>query len=669
MRPYSRVYYPAVDGLRALAVLSVILYHSDFVAFSGGFIGVDIFFVISGFLITRNIVDDVSAGKFSLSGFYYRRARRLFPAFIFTVFISAILGWLLLSPAHLERFSESIIFAIVSLSNFYFLSEAGYFEPDSAFRPLLHFWSLAVEEQFYLFWPITLVFLLQLKKGIYIIPALFLIGAASVIASEYKIDEIPDAVFFLTPFRLMEFSLGALCVWFSQYKLGNCKSEIGLTAGLALIAYSIIFFNEETVFPGTNALLPCIGSALVILSGGAQFTGAVLRSRLPVRIGLISYSLYLIHWPVFVFYKYWKYSPLSLPEKFMLIIISLILAELMYRYIEQAFRMSPSIHSESTPLKFLVSSAVGVAILSIPAVHAMNHNGWEWRLNGGKGIGSESATYNCRNHKEISADEITCTAGLEKNGSAEVLLIGDSHAQQLITGIDYLGKNNKLKIDVWTHYGCPPIWGTYVMNKAGRQHWRARCKQQIELWEQAISSGRYRYIILAGRWMKLYEREGYDQSAIHTQYLVDRENPIMDERVSRRLFSSQLSKTVEEIKKGGAKAIIVSQIPLLVKNIEDCNKIPAYLVSEDHRQERCDDGTNYDDVTKRNFYTDKTIRMLSSESAMSVILSDYVCDPELNNCKTVMDGTLIYRDDDHLNNAGSFLVAKWLDAEFREFVK
>ena len=140
MRPYSRVYYPVVDGLRALAVLSVILYHSDFDTFSGGFIGVDIFFVISGFLITRNIVDDISAGKFSLSGFYYRRARRLFPAFIFTVFISAILGWLLLSPAHLERFSESILFAIVSLSNIYFLSEAGYFEPASAFRPLLHLW-------------------------------------------------------------------------------------------------------------------------------------------------------------------------------------------------------------------------------------------------------------------------------------------------------------------------------------------------------------------------------------------------------------------------------------------------------------------------------------------------------------------------------------------------
>ena len=143
MRPYSRVYYPALDGLRALAVLSVILYHSEY----------------CWWYICRKVQ--------CIFGFCYRRARRLSPAFIFTELISAILGWLLLSPANLERFSESILFAIVSLSNFYFLSEARYFEPASAFRPLLYFWSLAIEEQFYLVWPITLVFLLQFKKGIY----------------------------------------------------------------------------------------------------------------------------------------------------------------------------------------------------------------------------------------------------------------------------------------------------------------------------------------------------------------------------------------------------------------------------------------------------------------------------------------------------------------------
>lgn len=576
---------------------------------------------------------------------------------------------MLLSPAHLERFSESILFAIVSLSNLYFLSEVGYFEPNSVFRPLLHFWSLAVEEQFYLVWPITLVFLLQLKRSIYIITALFLIGAASLIASEYKINDIPAAVFFLTPFRLMEFSLGALCVWFSQHKLGNNQSELGLMAGLALISYSIIVFDEETVFPGINSLLPCIGTALVILSGGARLSGAVLRSRLPVRIGLISYSLYLIHWPVIVFYKYWKYTPLSLTEKFMLIVISFIFAELMYRYIEQVFRLRPSIRCKSTPNKFLVSSAVGVAVLSIPAVHAMSNNGWEWRINGSESIENEAASYVCRNHKEISKVESICTAGADKIGQADVLLIGDSHAEHLVTGIDYLGKKYNLEIDVWTHYGCPPIFGTYVMQKFGRQHWREECKQQSTQWEQAISSSRYRHIILAGRWMNLYEPDGYGQSAIRTRFLVDDGNPVMDENVSRELFRSKLRSTVEEINKSGAKAIVISQIPLLVRNMQDCNKIPDYLVTERHRQKRCNDGTTYDDITERNFYTDKTIMELSSESSMSVILSDYVCDPGLRICKTVMDGTLIYHDDDHLNNTGSLLIAKWLEADFQEFVE
>jgi len=669
MKPTNRIYYPSVDGLRAIAVMSVVLYHAGFQAFSGGFVGVDVFFVISGFLITRNIIDDVSAKKFSLSGFYYRRARRLFPAFIFTVLVSAIFGWLLLSPAHLERFSESVLFAIVSLSNFYFLSESGYFETASAFRPLLHFWSLAVEEQFYLFWPIVLVFLMQIKRGKYIIPTVFLIGCASVVASEYKIDDIPDAVFFLTPFRLVEFAIGALCVWFARYRLANWKHEIGLSAGLALIAYAVFSFDADTVFPGTNALVPCIGAALVILSGGAQLSGWALRSRFLVWIGLISYSLYLIHWPIFVFYKYWKFTPLSLYEGIMLIVVSLIIADLMYRYIEQAYRVSSVEHSRLTPKKFLASSAVGVAVLSITSVHAMNHNGWEWRLNSIENVRVEAEEYKCRDRKEISKNEFTCTLGADVNGRAEILLIGDSHAEHLVTGIDYLGKKNKLKIDVWVHYGCPPIWGTYVMQKFGRSHWRAQCELQVKKWEQLVSARKYNYIILAGRWMNLYELDGYGESKVHTRLLVDRDNPVMDASVSRRLFSDRLRSTVEQINNSGAKAMVVSQVPLLNKNMEDCNRIPGYLLSERHRQERCDDDIEYNAVTLRNQYMDKTIRNLSSDNAKSVILSDYVCDVETRRCNTVIEGAMVYKDDDHLNSTGSLIIAKWLEEDFRQFVK
>lgn len=669
MRPYSRVYFPAIDGLRALAVFAVILYHLDFDVLSGGFIGVDVFFVISGFLITRNIIDDVSAGKFNLSGFFYRRAKRLFPAFLFTVFISAILGWLLLSPTHLERFSESILYALISLSNFYFMSEAGYFEPSSVFRPLLHFWSLAVEEQFYLVWPIILIFLIKIKNGLYIVPALLLIGTASIIASEYKIDNIPAAVFFLTPFRLMEFSMGAVCVWFAKYKMGNWRAEVGLTSGLALIAYSVFFFDEETLFPGVNSLLPCLGSALVILSADARSTGAVLRNWIFVRMGLISYSLYLIHWPVIVFYKYWKYAPLSVSEKLALILISIICAEFMYRYIEQVFRLSNNKKNESTPLKFLTVSAACVTILTIPTVHAMNNGGWEWRLNDIKVIESKAAAYNCRDRKVISKEESNCTAGAEKYGQAEVLIIGDSHAEHLIAGIDYLGKKHNIKIDIWTHYGCPPIWGTYVMKKFGRDNWRAQCKQQIEEWEQVISSNRYRFIMLAGRWMDLYEPEGYGKTIRRSRLLVDRDTPTMDANISRRLFKTRLNATVEEIHKGGAKAIVFSQIPLRIKNMQDCNRVPGYLISEQHLQERCNDGTEYNDVIKRQLYTDETIRVLSSNNTMSVILSDFVCDTLIMRCKTVMDSTLIYHDDDHINKAGSFLIAQWMEGELIEFIK
>ena len=333
MRPENRIYLPEVDGLRGIAVLSVVLFHLGIDSMSGGYIGVDVFFVISGYLITRNIVDDISLNRFSFSGFYYRRARRLFPALLFTIAISAVFSSLIFSPEHLERFAKSLIYAVLSISNFYFWEEAGYFDVSSSFKPLLHLWSLAVEEQFYLIWPAVLVLLFSVTKPRFIITSLLLLGLISIIAAEHIMQKDPAAAFYLTPFRIIEFSIGAACVWCTQYKMKNWQNELGMITGLVIIGYAVITFNKDTAFPGYNSLVPSLGAALVIICNSAKSAGIPLRNKLIVRVGLISYSLYLIHWPLLTFYTYWTFAPPGIPEMFVLLVISFILAELMYRYI------------------------------------------------------------------------------------------------------------------------------------------------------------------------------------------------------------------------------------------------------------------------------------------------------------------------------------------------
>lgn len=665
MRPEHRTYIPEIDGLRGVAVISVLLFHLGFDSLSGGYVGVDIFFVISGYLITRNIVDDISLDKFSFSGFYYRRARRLFPALLFTIAVSAVFSVLIFSPEHLKRFSDSLIYAVLSVSNFYFWGEAGYFDISSSFKPLLHLWSLAVEEQFYLIWPATLVLLFSVTKPRFILTGLLLLGVISIIAAEYVMRKDPAAAFYLTPFRIIEFSIGAACVWCIQYRAKNWQYEAGMITGLAIITYTVIFFNKDTAFPGFNSLAPCLGAALIILSNKARSTGILLRNKLIVRTGLISYSLYLIHWPILTFYTYWTFRPPGIPERFILMIISFILAEFMYRYIEQAFRLKSGNKKQTPAPQFFGACTLIVIVLLIPAVHAKNNDGWTWRTAGDSLSDEEVSGFRCRDNK-TSKHGTRCTAGIIKNGASNILLIGDSHAEQLITAMDYLGKKNNLKVDVWMLPGCPPIWGTYkIYGESDRKERQETCKTVVSLWEKEISSGKYDYIVLAGRWMWLFEPARYGTKDLRRDFLVDRNNPVLDESVSRELFHSRLKRTIEEIHNNGGKAIVFSQVPLLARNVQHCNKVPKVLKKS--MKNRCHGNISYQEAINRLTYTNETIRQLSSETTMSVIPSDYICDPVNNICNTILDGTLIYHDHTHLNKKGSLLIAKQIEAEFSKF--
>ena len=279
-------------------MLSVLLFHLDVALFSGGFVGVDAFFVISGFLITRLIRDDVAAGKFSFTRFYVRRARRIFPALFLTLAATFVAGYLLFSSQHLMRLGGALVSAVFSVSNFYFWGEAGYFDTAAHLKPLLHTWSLGIEEQFYLLWPAILVFTLLRAPRWAPVALLFVGGALSLFLSEFFV-RWPSIAFYLLPFRAFEFALGAVLVWLNPHRMKSAIwGELWVAAGLGMLGYSIVSFSGETPFPGLNALIPCVGTALIIYGGESRFLSRLLSNPIAVGIGLISYSLYLVHWPV-----------------------------------------------------------------------------------------------------------------------------------------------------------------------------------------------------------------------------------------------------------------------------------------------------------------------------------------------------------------------------------
>ncbi len=350
-------YRPEIDGLRSIAVLPVILFHGGVAAFSGGFVGVDVFFVISGYLITTIIVSRIDAGRFSLLDFYNRRARRILPALVLVVACSIPFAWIWMLPTEFKDFAQSISAVSLFSSNFLFWIESDYFAAAAEEKPLLHTWSLAVEEQYYIVFPLLLMlFWRRWSRGtVMLLCGIFLI---SLIASQILSSRAPETNFYLLPSRAWELMAGSLCaIWLLRAppQIGQGARE-GLAAlGLGLILLSIFVYDKTTPFPSVYALAPVLGTALIILFA-VRGTGVarLLSLKIPVGIGLISYSAYLWHQPLFAFAR--LRSPVE-PEIGLMMglaALSLGLAYLSWRFVEQPFR-----HMPWAAGKVVASTAVG----------------------------------------------------------------------------------------------------------------------------------------------------------------------------------------------------------------------------------------------------------------------------------------------------------------------
>lgn len=413
-------YRREIDGLRALAVVPVVLYHAGLQFFSGGFVGVDVFFVISGYLITGILLSDLRAGKFSIVDFYERRARRILPALFLVVAccIPFALAWLL--PRDLKEFTQSTAATALFSSNIFFFRKIGYFDPSSDMRPLLHTWSLAVEEQFYVFFPLLLAALWRFWPGRARV-VLAVLAVASLAAAEWLTRHNPSAAFFLLPTRAWELLVGSLIAMSAatQHKAASGPlAEAGSALGLGMLVCSVLFFETSTRVPGLPALVPVLGTALIIVFATPRvLVGRLLGARPLVGVGLISYSAYLWHQPALAFARLRLLGEPPLWLVLAIVVGSFGMAYLSWRYVERPFRVK----SGMSRRPIFAAAAAGSVALVVFGV-----------------AGYVTAGF----HREtLTSVEpfLQCEGRLNKDGLCEfgnpaskrvLALVGDSHAHQ-----------------------------------------------------------------------------------------------------------------------------------------------------------------------------------------------------------------------------------------------
>ncbi len=379
----SIAYSRQIDGLRAVAVLPVILFHAGFSAFQGGFVGVDIFFVISGYLITSIILTDLGKGEFTFSKFYTRRIRRILPALFFVVLVTLPLALVLLPPKELKDFSQALVSIVFFLSNIYFLQKSGYFDTENELKPLIHTWSLSVEEQFYVITPILLLVLWRLSRK-WIPASIACLMFLSFTLSCWLTYKYPTSAFYVLPSRAWELLVGSAIAAMSQPLQQDLKqkwfSSTASMAGFLAIVFSIAFFNKSQHFPGVLALLPTLGAAAIILFTPPQSVIGRLLGSVPfVTIGLISYSAYLWHQPILAFARHYFFDE---PEPYVLgalILLSLALARFSWRYVELPFRQP---HRVSNKVVFAWAGTISLLLLLL-GLGGHFSNGWSARFDEG----------------------------------------------------------------------------------------------------------------------------------------------------------------------------------------------------------------------------------------------------------------------------------------------
>lgn len=645
-------YRPDVDGLRAVAVLPVVFYHAGFSGPSGGFVGVDIFFVISGFLITSIVAGEINEGRFSLLSFYEKRARRILPALSVMIIASFLVGYFLLVPSEMKDLGQSAFATSIFLSNAYFDLKLDYFAPAAEFALLLHTWSLAVEEQFYLFFPPLLMFLFSWQHvgPFWIVTGLSLV---SFVAAIVVLPLAPDWVFYQIPFRAWELGVGAMLALASIKPPKNRLVRESLAVvGLSAILVSVFLLDATVPFPGATALPPVLGAAILIWIGaarGGSAVGAFLSHQVFVWIGLISYSLYLWHWPVLAFLRI-ALDTTVLPAGIAAcaITLSLILAWLSYRFVETPFRARAPKGSGRSAV--LVSSALSLLTIAGIGVGLHFWDGLPGRLpSSAIAMAAYADDGNPRREECFGRmpSEGLCEIG-SPNGELELsefLFWGDSHALAFMPGMDSAARLVGQTGFFAGLSACPPILDIQRVS-TGRAC--TNFNQSVLTWLEGRTD--IPVVILGARWALSVEGTRYrgeSGSEVDSEWIGDpASRPSNFDNAA--LVEAGLKATVARLLSAGRHVILLGPVPEIGRNVPVAAArqvllgwtTPPSLMREDYQA--------------RAGRTEQILMRVANlnEGVRYVPLSDLFCDT--HSCRTIgADGQPLYRDDDHISQTAA----------------
>lgn len=646
----SITYRPEIDGLRTVSVMLVILHHLGWSVVPGGFVGVDVFFVISGYLITKIVSTEIRDGTFSVGNFYKRRIIRLAPAYFLVLAVTTIASLLVMLPAELLGYFESVVYSIFFIANFYIWQEVGgYFGGPSELVPLLHLWSLAVEEQFYIFWPLGLLVILKIVPARFVLALLAVVVLAGLAVSEWGVQNYRAAAYYLMPTRAFELLLGALLVFLPARNWGGVTRNIMGLAGLALILYAAVTYSKEKLFPGFSAIVPILGASLILVFSEAKsdLAGRLLSTSPMTSIGRISYPAYLWHWPMIAFLN------IYMVEIDLVVGIYVLAATLALSFLTHIYFENPAKRLNRHAVKKIVGYGFGVPALAFfgLASHGASEEGWPQRFPQSLNLKSEalhSAADRIRGRCNQGGvtdpkPEDQCVLGVADR-PVDFLLIGDSHANHFTGMLDVMAKNAGVRgydITQSNTLYLPDAKSYYLLDGERREYENFELRNAYLT--QLIAEKKYKAVILAASFANHYDSSDFSAES---------------GAVPKQVFEQKLEKAIMLIQDSGAVPYLIKGSPVLDGVVHNCTlKNQRFGLGAD-----CDLEIEKHRAHFRNWnlLVDK---LAAKYPKMLVIDPTKVMCNEVS-CFTEINGIPLYKDSNHLNYMGSELIGQLYIARF-----
>ncbi len=663
-------YRADIDGLRAVAVGAVIAFHAFPEWLQGGFIGVDVFFVISGYLITALILKTIEHRTFSFSDFYARRIRRIFPSLLLVTASCCCFGWFALLPDEYRSLGKHMAGSAIFIPNLLFWRESGYFDFSAETKPLLHLWSLGIEEQFYLFWPLIVWLSLKYRFNLIITAGVLLVASLALNLSMVESDTA--GAFFSPLTRIWELLSGGLLACFSgsgNNSFATIKSRIisrpivdnGLAVfGMILLLAGASLLTPDVLFPGVWALIPVAGTLLIMMAGEkAWLNHAVLSSRLLVGIGLISFPLYLWHWPLLSFARILEGTSPDLPIRVAAVVLSFVLATLTYFFIEKPVRFGPRKVGKTFLLLMLMalSGSLGFFIF--------NEEGFKSRASS-RAIEAQVADLNfdlpdsegwyCQDSRH---DSPRCHS---TGPSPSVVVIGDSHAMTIYAGLRERFKAKGQDIGLYgASDGCPPLLNVVIQDQGGDP--RNCLKKGTEAIKRIIADPTVREVIITSRGPMYTTATGFGDIELDQfgSWVLHFEGEQPGTRTNEEVFFMGLTKTLDTLRTAGKKVTYLYDVPELGFDIRSCFSSRPFSITSTVT-DPC--AVSKDVFVSRNrAFRDRMQAVLSARPDIHVVdLATALCDDV--RCFGAREGVWFYIDDDHVSDRGSDYVVRRLWNDF-----